>query len=77
MKSFSELKRNLKKDFSAMPVKKVAVLGDTSTQLLVQAIKGIGYDEGINLEIFEAEYDQIDHEIFDSGSELYLSLIHI
>ena len=73
MKSFSELKRNLKKDFSAMPVKKVAVLGDTSTQLLVQAIKGIGYDEGINLEIFEAEYDQIDHEIFDSGSELYLS----
>ncbi len=73
MKSFSDLKRNLKKDFSALPVKKVAVLGDTSTQFLVQAIKGIGFDEGINLDIFEAEYDQIDHEIFDSGSDLYSS----
>src|SRR6188508_2564622 len=73
LKSFGELKKNLKKDFSALPVKKIAILGDTSTQLLVQAIKGIGYDEGINLEIFEAEYDQIDHEIFDAGSELYSS----
>lgn len=56
-----------------MQVKKVAVLGDTSTQFLVQAIKGLGFDENINFEIFEAEYDQIDHEIFDAGSELYSS----
>ncbi len=71
LKSFGELKKNLKKDFSALPVKKIAILGDTSTQLLVQAIKGTGYNEGVNLEIFEAEYDQIDHEIIDEGSELY------
>lgn len=73
LKSFGELKKNLKKDFSAMQVKKVAVLGDTSTQFLVQAIKGLGFDENINFEMFEAEYDQIDHEIFDAGSELYSS----
>ncbi len=73
LKSFGELKKNLKKDFSSLPVKKIAVLGDTSTQLLVQALKGTGYEEGINFEIFEAEYDQIDHEIFDQESELYTS----
>ncbi|MEO8514077.1 MAG: HAD-IIIC family phosphatase [Ignavibacteria bacterium] len=67
------MKKNLKKDFSSLPVKKIAILGDTSTQLLVQAIRGFGYEEGINLDIFEAEYDQIDHEVFDADSELYSS----
>lgn len=73
LKSFGELKKNLKKDFSLFPVRKIAILGDTSTQLLVQAIKGTGYEEGIRLEVFEAEYDQIDHEVFDAGSGLYSS----
>ena len=73
MKEFNQLKKNLKKDFSSLPVKKIAVLGDSSTQLLVQAVRATGYDEGVNLEIFEAEYDQIDHEVFDQNSELYTS----
>jgi FkbH-like protein len=73
LKSFTEIKKNLKKDFTSLPVKKIALLGDTSTQLFVQAIKGVGYDAGINCEIFEAEYDQVDHEIYDENSGLYTS----
>ena len=53
-----------------MPLR-VAVLGDTSTQLLVQAIKGAGYEYGFNLEIWEADYDQIERQVFDAGSEFY------
>lgn len=71
LKSFGELKKNLKKDFSSLPKKKIAILGDTATQLLVQAVKGTGFDEGVDFVIFESEYDQIDHEIIDEGSELY------
>lgn len=71
LKTFGELKKNIKKDFSPLPIKKIAILGDTATQFLVLAIKGRGYDEGVNFEIFEAEYDQIDHEIIDTDSELY------
>jgi FkbH-like protein len=73
VKSFNELKRNLKKDFTAFPVKKLAVLGDSATQFLVKALKGIGYEAELNLYIYEAEYNQIDHEIIDSSSELYTS----
>lgn len=72
-KSFTEIKKNLKKDFTSLPVKKIALLGDTSTQLLVHAIKGVGFDAGINCEIYEAEYDQVDHEIYDDNSGLYAS----
>ena len=70
-KSFNELKRNLKKDFSGFPEKKIAVLGDSSTQLLVHAIKGWGFEYQVNFNIFEADYDQIEHEIADHTSELY------
>jgi len=73
IKTFSELKKNLKKDFTQFPVKKLAVLGDTSTQFLVQALRGYGWESGLNFEIFEADYDQIEHEVFDTSSELYTS----
>ena len=38
MKEFSQLKKNLKKDFSKLKAIKVAVLGDTATQFLTQAL---------------------------------------
>jgi FkbH-like protein len=71
MKSFNELKKNLKRDYSELKTVKLAVLGDTATQLLVQAIKGSGFEKSINLEIFEAEYDQVNRQVLDPDSELY------
>ena len=70
-KDFFELKKNLKNNFSACKRVGLVVLGDSATQLLTQAIQGYGYDVGINFNIFEADYDQIERQIFDSASELY------
>ena len=71
MKDFSALKKNLKKDFSALKKIKVAVLGDTATQFLTQALRGEGYDKGFDLDIWEADFNQIERQVFDPSSELY------
>ncbi|MES1181881.1 MAG: HAD-IIIC family phosphatase, partial [Flavobacterium sp.] len=71
MKTFIELKKNLKKDFNQLKKIKVAILGDTATQFLVQAIQGTGFDYDLNLQIFEADFNQIERQVFDPSSELY------
>ncbi len=73
LKSFSGLKKNLKKDFAALKKIKLAVLADSASQLYVQALKGYGYEIGYNFDIYEADYDQIDRQIFDKTSTLYQS----
>ena len=70
---FQVLKRNLSKDFSSFPVRRLAILGDSATQFLAQAIKAFGFEEQINFEIFEADFDQLNHQILDAASELYRS----
>ena len=71
MISFNELKRNLKKDFSGFKKIKVALLSDSASQLLNNAIKAYGYEAQLHFEIYEADYNQIDLQIFDPSSELY------
>lgn len=73
MKDFSKIKKNLKNDFSNLKKIRVAVLGDSATQFLVQAIRGMGYERDLNLEIWEADFSQIEHQVSDPGSELYES----
>ena len=68
---FFELKKNLKKDFSGFPRFQLAILGDSSTQFLHQAIKGFGYEVGLNVAIYESDYGQIDQEIFNDQAGLY------
>ena len=70
---FSDLTKNLKKDFSSLPVRRLALLGDSATQFLAKAIKAYGYEEKTSFEIFEADFDQLDRQIFDPNSELYHS----
>lgn len=71
MKDFSQLKKNLKKDFSKFKKIKVAVLGDTATQFLIQALRGAGFEYGYDLQIWEADFNQIERQVFDNSSELY------
>ena len=71
MKDFIQLKKNIKKDFSNLKSIKVAVLGDTATQFLAMALKGLGYNRSINLDIWEADYNQIEGQILVPTSELY------
>jgi predicted enzyme involved in methoxymalonyl-ACP biosynthesis len=82
MLNFSQLKKNLKKPVDGVKTVRLAVLGDSATQFVVQAIRGFGlqavddqpFDAGgipLNIEIFEAEFNQIDRQILDPSSELY------
>ena len=71
MITFKELKRNLKKDVSALPSIKVSLLGDTATQFLATAIKGEGIERGYNIDLFEAEYNQVERQVLDPTSDLY------
>ncbi|MDF2437008.1 MAG: hypothetical protein K0Q95_1384 [Bacteroidota bacterium] len=71
MKDFSLLKKNLKKDFSQFKKIKVALLGDSATQFLNIALRGTGYDSNWDIEILEADFNQIERQILDPDSELY------
>ncbi|MBR4644065.1 MAG: HAD family hydrolase [Bacteroidaceae bacterium] len=71
MLSFKELKKLLKRDLSGLPSMKVALIGDTATQFLTTAIQGTGVERGFRIELFEAEYNQVERQFLDSSSELY------
>lgn len=71
MNQFKDLKRNLKKDVSHLPTLKVSLLGDTATQFLAVAIKGDGIERGYNIDLFEAEYNQVERQVLDPTSDLY------
>jgi FkbH-like protein len=68
---FLELIRNLKQDFGNLREVKLSVLGDSATQHFIQALRGQGYESGINLNIYEAQYNQIEREVFFNDSDFY------
>ena len=71
MPSFTELKRNTKKDMSGLKAHRVAIMGDCATQHIAVALRGWGYDAGIRFEVLDTDYNQIDAQTMDPGSELY------
>lgn len=71
MITFKELKRNLKKDVSNLPVIRVALLGDSATQFLATAIESTGIERGYQINLFEAEYNQVERQVLDPTSDLY------
>ena len=71
MVDFKYLKRNLKKDVSILPVIKLSLLGDTATQFLAVAIRGEGVERGYNIDLFEADYNQVERQVLDPTSDLY------
>lgn len=71
MISFNVLKRDLKSDLTRFPSLKLAVVGDNATQLLCTAIRGMGVERGYNIDLFEAEYNQVERQLLDPTSDLY------
>ncbi|MDR1719609.1 MAG: HAD-IIIC family phosphatase [Dysgonamonadaceae bacterium] len=71
MKSFQEIKKNLKSDFSGKTPLKLGILGDSATQFYVQALRGLGFDYDFDFRIFEADFNQIDRQVYDLQSEFY------
>jgi FkbH-like protein len=51
---------------------KIALLGDSTTQFLHRATVAAGQLAGIAFEVLEADFGQIERQVFDPGSELYL-----
>lgn len=70
MYSFIELRKGIKNNIEEPPVK-LAILGNVATQLLATAIEGNAKLEGINLEVFDAGYNQIAFQLMDPQSETY------
>lgn len=70
MRSLRELKKLAREELSGKKLK-VALLGDTATQLLVTAIKGESVDRGISIDLYEGEYSQVERQLMDPTSELY------
>ena len=71
MLTFRELKKILKEERLGCPVIKLAIVGDTATQLLSTAIRGVGVERGYDINLFEAEYNQVERQFMDPSSELY------
>ena len=69
--SFSQLKKNLKKDTTGFRETRLAVLGNCATQLLSQALRGYAYELKIALNVFDADYDQLEPQTLDPNSELF------
>lgn len=71
MFTIKEYKRACKQ--TELPGKKIkiALLGDTATQLLATSIRGEGILRGYNVELWEADYSQVEMQVMDAASELY------
>lgn len=71
MIDFKQIKKLLKQENSSLPEIKVSLLGDTATQFLATSIKGIGVERGYNINLFEAEYNQVERQVLDPTSDLH------
>ena len=72
MYSFHDIKRAAKtKKAEELAKIRLVVLGNCATQFLALAIKGYSNLEDIGIEVFDADYDQIDAQLLDSYSETY------
>lgn len=69
--TFTQLKKNCRMDMSGWKECRLAVLGDCATQHLATAIKGWGAAEKLRMEVFDADYNQIDAQLLDPESEFY------
>lgn len=73
MQTFQELKRAAKLDLANVKETRLTLMGNCATQLLATAVKGYGKSVGINLSVYDVDYNQIDTQVMDENSELYES----
>ena len=69
--SYLQLKKNCARSPETPDGTRFALLGDCATQLLATAIRGYALEMNLPLRVFEADYDQIDAQLMDTGSEFY------
>lgn len=72
MPTFRELQRAARQPQPQLPVVRLALTGDCATQMLATALQGEAAMRGFRLELFEADYAQVERSIMDPQSELRL-----
>jgi FkbH-like protein len=50
---------------------RVALVADTATQILAGSLKGVAHFSAVALDLFEAEYAQVDLQVMNTDSDLY------
>lgn len=70
MYSFRELSKAAKLPLDSKEVR-VAVLGNCATQFFSMSIQGYARLSGMNLKVFDADYNQIDVQLINPESETY------
>lgn len=70
MYSFVELKKLAKKEINSKEIK-VAILGNCSTQFITTGVLGYAKTKGLNIKVFEADYNAIDNILLDRTSDIY------
>ena len=68
---FKTLKKSAKNADSSLPNVKIAILGDTATQFLTTAVKGAAALNGFYANVLEADFNQVEQQIFDPESDLH------
>ncbi len=71
MQSFKQLRKNCKGREVAIGSPRIALVGDTATQFLATALRGEAISRGYDVNLFEAEYNQVERQFLDPTSELY------
>ena len=71
MYNFKTLKKLARGTVADSSTCRMALVGDTATQFLATALKGESIGRGFQLELFEAEYNQVERQFLDPTSELY------
>ena len=71
MLEFKQLKKLAKVAGENPEGLRIALLGDTATQFLATAIKGEAAARGLGINLFEAEYNQVERQILDPTSDYY------
>ena len=70
MYKFRELQKAARKEIAGKEIR-VAVLGNCATQFFSEAIQGYGKISGLNLNVYDTDYNQIDAQLVDENSEVY------
>ena len=71
MQSFKQLRKNCKGIVVPDGAPRMALVGDTATQFLATALRGEAISRGYDIDLFEAEYNQVERQFLDPTSELY------
>ena len=70
MHTFKELRKTSKQIAPGTP-RRLAILGNVSTQFLAVAICGYATLENLPLTVYDADYNQIEAQLLDPASEVY------